>query len=108
MTMRKIIIVGIVLVVSLSLISCTEMKAGILVVRADSAINNGSFEKAEDFYKEIIALQPDVPEHHWKLGTIYISQNRTSEVEGQIRKLRKMKRNDLADQLVRFLRAQPQ
>ena len=99
---------GIVLMMGLALVSCTEIKAGFLVAQADSALNNGNFEKAESLYQKIIVLQPDVAEHHWKLGTVYISRNRKTKAEEQIKILRAMKRDDLADQLVHFLRAQPQ
>ena len=63
--MKKMIAAGIVLLASLSLVSCVQIKAGVLSAQVDAAITNGNFEKAEKLCKEISALQPKIGRASW-------------------------------------------
>ncbi|MDP8264733.1 MAG: hypothetical protein P9M12_04550 [Candidatus Aceula lacicola] len=67
-----------------------------LSLKASTAASGGNFKKAEKLYKEIIALEPNVAEHYWQLGTIYIGTHNKIEVSKQIVKLKRMGRSDLA------------
>lgn len=74
-----------------------------LSAKANAAKNNASLERAEELYKEIIRIQPDVPEHYWELGTLYISNHDNYKARQQVEKLREMGRNDLADNLQKYI-----
>jgi len=82
------------------------MKASYWEINASLAINNGNYEKAEEFYKKVIALEPNVAEHHWSLATVYVSMKENNKVKKEIEILQKMGRKDLADQAL-FLLNQP-
>ena len=79
------------------------MEIAFLSAKANAAKNNASMERAEEIYKEIIRIQPGVPEHYWELGTFYLSNNNKHRARQQVEKLRKMGCNDLADSLQKYI-----
>jgi len=95
-----------VIIVSFCLCSCQKFKIVSYQAGAMIAINKGNFKEAERLYKKMVELEPKVAEHHWSLGTVYVSMKQDGEVRKEIEILRKMNRTDLADQLS-FLLRQP-
>jgi tetratricopeptide (TPR) repeat protein len=79
------------------------MKVAYYSATATAANSNGNLEKAEGLYKKIIELEPKVAEHHWNLASIYISMRERRKVDQEIKILREMGRNDLADQIFLLL-----
>ena len=98
------IVVLVVLVLLLLIFARQAIWITYLSMKSATAINNGSFEKAAGIRREIIAIEPDVAEHYWELGTICISRKDKIGVSRQIKKLRKMGRDDLADSLKKAYR----
>ncbi|MFA6378914.1 MAG: tetratricopeptide repeat protein [Candidatus Omnitrophota bacterium] len=95
-----------IILVSLCLCSCNKLKVASLESSAILATSNGDLEKAEELYKKMIALDPQEPEHHWGLGTTYLSRRQNDKAAKEIKILRQMGREDLADKMV-FLLNQP-
>ena len=101
--MKKLLFMILLLSVSFSLCSCEKFKVVVLSAKATSARNSGEMERAEALYKEIIVLQPDVPEHYWELGAFYISANKKYQARQQLEKLKKMGREDLVESLQKII-----
>ncbi len=101
--MKRFAFIFLVVAMSFSLCSCSKIKSGFLATQAAMAVNNGNFKKAEQLYQEMIALEPNVAEHHWYLGTVYISTKEKEKVQKEIAILRRMGRDDLADQMFLLL-----
>ena len=93
---RKIVvIVFMIILLSGLFFSRGKIYVVFLSLKASTAANGGNFKKAEKLYKEIIALEPDVAEHYWQLGIVYISTHNNIEFSRQIVKLKRMGRPDL-------------
>jgi Tfp pilus assembly protein PilF len=105
--MKRFLFFGFIFVCCLSLCSCDNIKVAILSGQAMFARNSGQFDKAEKLYQQIIDIQPEVPEHHWELATIYITARKRFLAHRQIDKLKKMGRDDLAQTLQRLMEQSP-
>ncbi len=96
MRIHHLIMVSILLI---SVSACTQMQVGYLSAKAISATNAGSFAKAEELYLKIIELEPNVADHHWQLAGVYIASRQQAKAQKEIQVLRRLGRDDLADQL---------
>ncbi len=103
---RKVILIGfIVLLLLTGFFVRGKIYVVYLSIKASAATNGGNLKQAEKLYKKIISLEPNVAEHHWELGTVYISMNNEIELSRQIVKLKKMGRSDLVTTLRKISRA---
>lgn len=101
--MRRLIPMYVVLLLTLSLFSCEKIKSTWLVLKAETAYNQGNTKKAVELYKELIALNPTQPEFYWKLGIAHYSNNDKPSAQKQVARLKTLGRNDLADDLQQLL-----
>ncbi len=105
--MKRVLIIAFLAFISLGLCSCDSLRVAVFSAQATFARNSGQLEKAETLYKKIIDLQPDVPEHYWELGTLYISANKRFQARQQLEIIKKMGRQDLAETLQKFIDLRP-
>lgn len=83
----------------ISVSACSQMQVGYLSAKAISATNAGNFAKAEELYLKIMELEPNVADHHWQLAGVYIASRQKAKAQKEIQALRRLGRDDLADQL---------
>ena len=81
------------------LASCDKIKHSIKYAKAQAAYNQGNLNKAIELYRELIKDNPGDAKLQWDLGTVYFSKGEKLRVQKQITELRKLNRNDLADDL---------
>lgn len=95
----RILLIVLFIAVAAGLSACSKIQTGYLSAKAMAAVNGGNFTKAEELYLKIIEIEPNVPDHHWQLAGVYISSRRNAKARQEIETLRRMGRDDLADQL---------
>ncbi len=83
--------------------SCTKIENAWLLIKADTAYNQGNFPKAIDLYKKIIEANPEGADLHWKLGIAYFSNNEKENVKKEIAQLRRLGKKDMANDLEHLL-----
>ena len=102
--MKRFLFILLIIGMGAILSGCDQLKVAYWSAIAQSATNNGSFAKAEALYNKIVDLQPNVAENYWQRGMLYIAMKESRKVLQDSATLRKLKRNDLADQLEQLLR----
>ncbi len=97
--MKKIVYGALIIIFSLTAISCERLGNYWQSLQADTAYNQGNLEKAIAIYKDLLKKQPNDPNLHFKLALCYFSGGNLLGVRKEILKLEHLKRSDLADQL---------
>lgn len=97
--MRRIFAICGCLVFFIFLVSCDQISRGWKGLLADTAYNQGNFDRAIVLYKELIADNPDDAHLYFKLGTVYVSKEDSFNIRRTIIRLNQMGREDLARNL---------
>jgi len=87
----------------LSLTSCDKVKSSFELIKADTAYNQGQFDKAIKIYERALEGNPQNGEVQWKLGIAYYSKGDRDSVKKQEMKLRKLGEEKLAQDLEQLL-----
>lgn len=85
------------------LCSCERIKTSMMLMQANTAYNQGQYEQAIELYKKLIATNPHNPQYHYQLGVAYFSAGEKFQTQQKARRLRKLGRKDLAEDLERLL-----
>ncbi len=101
--MGKPFFICVIFLIGFFLCSCNKIKVVSCQTNAMLAVNQGKYKEAARFYQEAAALEPNVAEHHWNLGTVYVSMKQDDQVRKEIVILKEMRRSDLASQLLSLL-----
>ena len=73
------------------------------LIKADTAYNQSHFKEAIELYKKLIEKDPQRSELYWKLGISYYSDGDRFNTRKQISQLRKLGKDDLANDLQQLL-----
>ncbi len=101
--MRKTLFLSLILLLSLTALSCTKLKTTLLEAQAMTAYNQGNIDRAIELYKKLVEINPTNGQYHWGLGTAYFSAGKPDNARWEVMQLRKLNRDDLADDLERLL-----
>ncbi|MFA5059474.1 MAG: tetratricopeptide repeat protein [Candidatus Omnitrophota bacterium] len=101
--MRKYSRIIFVVVACFFLCSCERIKTSMMYLEASTAYNQGNMGKAIDIYKKLLEVKPDDPQLHWSLGAAYFTKGDLYNTRKQIVVLRKLNRQDLAEDLEQLL-----
>ena len=72
-------------------------------MEAETAYNQGNFDKALGLYQELSEQDPDDASLHWRLGTVYFSKGNKAKVRKEIKELRRLDHAELASDLEQLL-----
>ena len=101
--MKKISILLLLSILAFSMSSCEKIKTHILTIQADAAYNQGNADKAIKLYRQIIINDPKNANAHWYLGLSYFSKSNKFGALRQVSELRKLGKDDLADELDKLI-----
>ena len=82
-----------------SLVSCGNIKTAWLSVSANGALDKDNMDKAITQYQKLIEMHPDEYSYYWNLGVAYYRKGDVLNAKRQIKKLRALGKDDLADEL---------
>ena len=103
MRLRNVFKLLIIIAVFSSFCSCQKIKSTMKFTEAETAYNQGNFDRALEIYLELVEMSPSDASLYWHLGTVYFSKGDKAGVQKQIKVLRKLGRGDLADDLAHLL-----
>ena len=86
-----------------ALCGCNQFKTAFGILEAESAYNRGNFGKAVKIYQGLIEINPQSADLHWHLGLAYFSAGNYDKVLVQIKHLKALKAQKLADDLQQLL-----
>ena len=101
--MRRLMLFCFLLFSFFILSSCGKVGASLDLIKADAAYNQGNFEKAIELYKKLIEQDAQKADLYWKIGIAYYSNGEKSNTQKQIIQLKKLGKNDLANDLQQLL-----
>ena len=101
--MKYLMLLCLFLLSSFIMSSCRKAESSWDLIKADTAYNQGNFEKAIELYKKLIEQDPQKADLYWKIGIAYYSNGEKFNTQKQIIQLKKLGKNDLADDLQQLL-----
>ena len=93
----------IVLFLCLVLCGCDPLKIAFGLLEAESAYNHGDFGKAVRIYQDLVEINPQSADLHWRLGLAYFSSGNKDIAVIQIKHLKALGAKKSADDLQQLL-----
>ena len=105
MKKNKWILLGVILCLVLGVLGLFwgKIHTSFMMIEAQTSYNTGHIDKAIVLYQELISEYPDNAELYWRLGIAYYSSGDKLNARKQIQRLKKLKKDKLADDLQQLL-----